>query len=59
MTMKSNSEVIVWLVNFDEIFFDIASKSNIIAILGWLMGSCMQSPRGKKKKGCASALGTE
>ena len=55
--MKSNSKVVVWLVYFDEIFLDIASKSNIIAISGLLMGGCLQSPRAKT--GCASPLDIE
>ena len=42
INLKSSSVV----SNFDELFFfDIASKSNITAILGLLKGSCMQSPR--------------
>ena len=41
INLKSSSVV----SNFDELFFNIASKSNIIAILGLLKGSRMQSPR--------------
>ena len=43
--MKSISKVVVWLVTLMSFFLDIASKSNIIAVLVLLKDSCMQSPK--------------